>query len=477
MALRYINPTATYNGDGTTSSDAASAGAAGAWNNLINCFSGSPGYGTLSAGDTVYVKCPTGTTTITLGATLTFSSTPTRALPITWIFDDGVVWSGNSGLINIKTNTAGTYYFSFTNFHNFISNNGNGVCFYSDYNLSSAVNVWAFGENYMKGIRFDCAATGNGKSTRYLTSVTGAFTAVDCYFAVKNSFNNTYPTFILNPYCPTLFINCEFDMTGNYDGDRTIFGCATPYGNRVDFIGGKVTGSTENNWVFSGVSSTQIFDIAFDGFDPGLLKLDLRTEYTTLNANSVRAMYQNIPNTLFGSSIVTSIYSVHWRNGQNYPTLNAVLPDTNNTPWSYKVYPKNTSQSMRTEFPLREKFYLATAATKTITVELLISNNYTNPKQNEWWMQVLYTDATTGAIYKQSSYEVRPVGGSTDLAAGSSGWSTTTYGATSYTPYKMSVTTSTTIKQNSIIYVKIFSGRAAPSSSDFYFVDPEITLS
>ena len=59
MANKYLIEGATYCGDGTASNEAASAGAAGAWNN-INVLEGTaPAYGTLAAGDIVYIRSKT----------------------------------------------------------------------------------------------------------------------------------------------------------------------------------------------------------------------------------------------------------------------------------------------------------------------------------------------------------------------------------------------------------------------------------
>ena len=60
MANKYIIHGATYCGDGTASNAAASAGAAGAWND-INVFEGTaPAYGTApAAGDVVYIRSKT----------------------------------------------------------------------------------------------------------------------------------------------------------------------------------------------------------------------------------------------------------------------------------------------------------------------------------------------------------------------------------------------------------------------------------
>lgn len=56
MANKYIVHGATYCGDGTSPNMATADGGVGAWNN-INIFEGTaPPYGSLAAGDTVYIR-------------------------------------------------------------------------------------------------------------------------------------------------------------------------------------------------------------------------------------------------------------------------------------------------------------------------------------------------------------------------------------------------------------------------------------
>lgn len=109
MANKYIRHGETYCGDGTTSAAAASAGAAGAWND-INVMEGTaPAYGALAAGDVVYIRSLDAsgaaiTRTLT-AARLLGSTAATATNPITWILDDGTVWSGINGVLTF-TNSA-----------------------------------------------------------------------------------------------------------------------------------------------------------------------------------------------------------------------------------------------------------------------------------------------------------------------------------------------------------------------------------
>ena len=110
MANKYIIHGETYCGDGTTSAAATSAGGVGAWND-INIMEGTtpPSPGALVAGDVVYIRSLDAsgaaiTRTLT-AARLLGSTAATPTNPITWILDDGTVWSGINGVLTF-TNSA-----------------------------------------------------------------------------------------------------------------------------------------------------------------------------------------------------------------------------------------------------------------------------------------------------------------------------------------------------------------------------------
>src|SRR5574337_1363107 len=105
MAAKYFIFGATYNGDGTTSSEAASNGAAGAWNQASIRTGTAPTYGSLAAGDTVNIRSKTGAgadanISNTLGGAITLgAASATATAPITWILDDGTIWAGKNGTL------------------------------------------------------------------------------------------------------------------------------------------------------------------------------------------------------------------------------------------------------------------------------------------------------------------------------------------------------------------------------------------
>lgn len=107
MANKYIIHGATYNGDGTSSVAATSNGGVGAWNN-INIFEGTaPAYGSLAAGDVIYIRSKTAagadiTRTQTAGVILG-SSVGTTTNWVTWILDAGTIWPGIDGTLTYSS--------------------------------------------------------------------------------------------------------------------------------------------------------------------------------------------------------------------------------------------------------------------------------------------------------------------------------------------------------------------------------------
>ncbi len=107
MANKYIDTSATYNGDGTASNQAASAGAPGAWNSFQNVLIGTPGYGSVAAGDVIYVRTKNGANnlseTSTSTAIITSTTIGTESSPVIFVFDAGSVWVGDSGTFTWST--------------------------------------------------------------------------------------------------------------------------------------------------------------------------------------------------------------------------------------------------------------------------------------------------------------------------------------------------------------------------------------
>ena len=114
------------------------------------------------------------------------------------------------------------------------------------------------------------------------------------------------------------------------------------------------------------------------------------------------------------------------------------------------------------------KLFTGTAATKTISQEVLVANTM-SPNKRKLWISVTYTDDATGL---QKSVTTR------DHAAGAldtstANWSATVWGMVTFVKRKFSVTTPTAIKQNTPIVVTLFGTLTSATANDIYFVDSD----
>ena len=122
MANKYIIHGAAFNGDGTSSAAATVNGGVGAWNTIAYFEGTAPAYGAIAAGDTVFIRALDAS-----GAAITRVSAASKTLglaagtisaPVTWILDQGDVWSGITGSLTFEV-SAGNYGFTISP-HNII---------------------------------------------------------------------------------------------------------------------------------------------------------------------------------------------------------------------------------------------------------------------------------------------------------------------------------------------------------------------
>lgn len=473
MANKYVDRSATFNGDGTASNQAASAGAVGAWNSLANPLNNVPGFGSIVGGDNVYIRTKNGTN---LSETKTDANitTPARtaALPVNWIFDDGTVWPGDAGVFTLTTAAAGTLRtWTLGSFNNLIGAARN-------FRLYAPFTGWQASalivqQCYIKDLWFETYKdASSGHVAQILAGNAGlqATTWENCLFAF-GALNGALGQIAFGPDATHKLVNCDIDLTGaNTTTDGQVLLTGGYGGSAVEIIGGNVLAAAPVHYLYESYSTTTPLDIKIDGMGVGLLKLDPRT------AAMFAAGYENqniditnITNTLFGMTSNRNSGRVDWRDGENYPYGNAVQIDAENTPWSYKVFSR-ASVSLPFVFPVLEELFTAAAATKTITANLLINNNLASPQKDQWWMTVSYVSNVTGLRVSETTRAA----GALDTATGV--WNSTVYGAQNYTQYKLALTTAAAIKQHTTILVTLFTTRPAVLSTDFYFVDPEVVI-
>lgn len=477
MANKYVRHGATYCGDGTSSAEATSDGGVGAWNNLIDVFAGSPAYGSLDNGDIVYVQTNNGSDiTVTLSADLTMVSGAVDN-PITYIFDDGTTFPVG-GILTLELGAS--YVLTTGDYVNLIGKNLNFII-HTSYAGTSIIYPWLIYSTYFESVKFesDELTSHSGVPLAFQGGYTHHVYArlVNCYLKLGMAYPMEKYAFIaFNSYNYVLMLNPTIDLNGSGTTDRYLFNFGD-YGISLHIIGGKVINASDQNYLFtSPPDRLMAIDLLFDGFDPGSLitNIPAYTDPTDsgYKPNLFRIYLTNINDNYYDFVLNNDIGTIEWRSGQNYPTLNAILPDGSNTYWSYKVYPVTVNKGAPMEAPQRNIWYDLSSAVKTVTCEFLANVNYGTPKDDEMWMAVTYR-STDGNTYTETTKGL----GNNNVDTSTAGWSATVYGAQSYNKFKISLTTVHQIKQYSDVRVVVFIGMKALSSTDFFFIDPEILLS
>jgi hypothetical protein len=266
--------------------------------------------------------------------------------------------------------------------------------------------------------------------------------------------------------------NPWFDLLGTAASGSSIFG-ASGYGTRIEVYGGGVLNGTETQFVYYiNQSSTGTNIFRFFGFNNDLLNTDnafTGSPGSDWKSPEVTFTGCNGKNFDFKYSDITITYD--WSEGQNYPVLSAILPDSANTPWSVRVMPKYTAKGMPGRVNKLGKIYTAVPSVRTLTAELLINDSYGVPTKEEWWMEGFYVQESNGERIFFTTY------GTGNIETSTASWSSTVYGSATYNKFKLSFLTPTAIKQHTEIMYVIKSAKAPISIlTDFYFLDPELEI-
>lgn len=468
MANKYIIDGATYCGDGTTSAAAASAGAAGAWNTIAILEGSTPAYGVLAVGDVVNIRSKTAgganlVRTLSNGLQLGSASPTISTAPITWILDNGAIWSGIDGILSY-TPAGDNYGANLRAYNRLIARTQNAIRF---------ITINAYGSNwvpllcnpgsYGKGLMIDAAAWTQG--FRLYISMVNAILE-DVYYIVGTGGQVGFALFSSAEYndSQNTLINPTVIKAG---GSSSAVVGAGAYGGSGAFLvlGGSISGASTD----VGMPLVSLYypgTVTFVGTQiPRTMvlsnTLDLRSRINVIgcDADGTGGYLQE------GWGWATS------RTDNYPPVLNATLPDAGLTKWAYRVYMPEASASNVIRLPLA-KLYVDTPQTKTVTVEVLVATGLTSTKDN-LWAYIEYVDATTGVTRHLSTKDFSGAASDASTAA----WSSTTWGMISFNKIKLSVTTPTTIKQDTLISVMVMGTLKSVSVNDVLFIDPDFTVS
>lgn len=475
MANKYLIHGATYCGDGTTSAEAASAGAAGAWND-INVLSGTaPAYGSLAAGDTVYIRSKDsggGDLSVTIGINTSLgASAATYASPITWILDAGTIWSGISGTLTYLI-ASGNYTISVRNYNIVSSDVEDALIFritYTSYYASwflvgagaIVANAWfdlnavTFTNTGPSGIQ----ANGNQNGPAQLINP-------------KISLGNKLYSHLLSATIYSSLVVTTPRISIATGSSSTALFTTGGSGANVNIYGGYITGDTSGK-ILSAQTNTDGC-IIFQGTAIPANML-YRSSNPTAPSADQRVDGWGVDNGV-GSFSVRNGGVIDSRQDGYYPYLNGTYPNSSSQGWSWKITPSNASFSSLLDVPLHW-LYTDNPAAKTITANLQIADAFDvagTVHRGAVWLDVNYIDNSTG---ETKTVSTRLIGHTNALDVPSVTWSASTYGATLLQKKSLSVTTPTSIKKDTLISAFLRWSVKAVSSTDIAFVDPELVLS
>lgn len=467
MANRYIIHGATYNGDGTTSAEATSNGGVGAWNTITYFEGATPAYGTLPAGTTVYIRSKdagNATMNISRSATVNFgSSAATEGSPISWVIDGGTIWSGVSGVVTFNNTTSRYQYEMYNNIRAEVKDS---LVLKTSFS-SLAGGVFYLGNGTLENVKLDFSSITGGWQwikphdgqwrTCYFNNVTiiiGASGFGNGYIALD--YTNSNSLFELT--------NCDIQLPVNLAGQGVFGNINASYGI-VRVIGGSVSGVGANSgdMTLVGYGTSGALDFIGLVYPP------------TLAFGSIQ--FKPVASTGFGADGgFSGSYAAVWgyadsRSNGNHPTLTAYATTSESTPLSWKVYQKYTSLAYIASV-VSTKMYVDTAAVKQVTLQINLSTSITNFLAERTWIDVSYIDNATGLPKSATS---RLYDGSA-IPDSSAVWSLPTYGPIGLAPKKLSITTPTAVKKDTVITVVYKSSVGAVSANDIVFICPDFEV-
>lgn len=490
MADKFIIHGATFNGDGTSSAQATVDGGPGAWNN-INILTGTaPTYGTLAAGDVVYIRSKT-----SAGADLTLSggsftlglAAATIAAPVRWIFDNGLKWSGIDGLLTIsQTEWQGVTLRPYNHLVSLTDHAFRIVLIGSNCNVHSLITQQGC---YTKGLYIDanaCTTTNSAANLEKLYISGGLHENIKIRASAVPATRGVIGT-VFNQYSEGnagVLVNPEIELTttGTLNTGaifRSMLSNVSACGS-LTVIGGRTYGVGANEGYISLMrhdghsGSLKVYGFDYPKIMPTLVM-------SAASAQASAAAECSVVGADFGYGSFFGSPTVGYFDSRNllfnYPKLNAAAPDAAATPLSWRGVPSSTLRQYDPMVLKSGVLFIDTAAAKTVTMELLVSDTIASGtiKDDVIWMTVMYVDNATDNYVTETTRA--SVGAETTLATSTAGWDKTDWGTINTVKRKVSLTTAGSIKPNTMVVVSLFWALPALGANDMFFVCPEVVLS
>lgn len=465
---------ASINTSGTQSGTHTGRGV-GAWNHIDIIAGTAVGIGSsIAAGDTVYIRSKTGaganaSVSYAPGASKSFgSSSATSANPVRWILDNGSVWSGVSGTLMVTVSSS-AYVYTFLDYNHFYSPTAYNWIFENTV-ATPTIFQMLFNAHIMDGIKISVP---NTTTASWGVEFSKSSEFRNCYFYM-GGINSASPCLYAfqGRY---VFDNCKFEVATTPSALTSIF---IHYGNYglIELRGGYVTGSgiTSGNVALMTNASYISYTSHIRGIGFQMPKTMPLTKDDAMSGTTASMIGMDNGS---GGYYVSDWGSMDSRNiSNNYPTLNATLADSTNTPTSWRVYPKNCTKQRAFEVPV-SKLYTDTADTKTLTMHFLATTSWAGtitPDTNTVWMDVSYIDNSSGLTVMQTT---RALTGAALTTSGLTWTPSNAWGAVSMTAYKLFLTTTGSIKKDTNVTISLRGVTGSGNSSDIYIVCPDVQLS
>lgn len=460
MANFYVAQQNTFNGDGTTPDAATVDGGVGASNDILLAMTGAPAYGSISFGDIVHVRAygsdPTSVSDVTLLATITISTKIKVDMA-------GLIWPGSSGHFVVEINNYAI--------HLTLNADTSGLAVLATTlgNGSSGLGFLAFGTNTTTDNFYSYSPVSGGHCT--FSFLTGA-TVRNSYFDIGTA-SSYSPLFNVARGQLIQLESTIIDVTRVAASGVRLLTLGDSYGEILVKTKGVIVAGAENlSYVYNGGVTTIgsdhfLEDVYFYNDLPRQIPESI-TNKTTVYISGYDGEY--------GFRREDSRCISTWRKGENYPTLNALLPD-GVTGWSIKVLPATI---VSLDYPaelasIKKAVNLSADSLLDVSVEIVINESYSSPLDTDWWMDVHYTDAT--GIPRTESTQ----GAGDPLVSSLAQWNPLNlgqvpYGPNNYDRFALKATTAHLVKKGTTVCATVYSSRPSAISSDFYFLCPDIIV-
>lgn len=467
MANKYIIHGAAFNGDGTSSAEATSNGGVGAWNTITYFEGTAPAYGTLAAGDVVYIRSKDAggsNITRTLSANMNLgSASATYGSRITWVIDGGLVWSGVDGEVKY-TSASSSFAVTLRNFNNLISEKQSKFVVENTLVNANQANLLSLNNCYVKNIKIDWSLGKAFNGNRGILASGNAFATVENMVMKAGKVHNQLVIFGSTNGGLHL-INPDIELT--VASTTAVVGTLSNP-TKVTITGGRLygAGATTGTGITAALPAAHSLIECYGFVYPNTVSI-VQTIPSFSSFNGVGAIYAYGADGVAGAASGNQWGILDTRQDDNYPTLSAFLPTSDNKAWSYKIYPSEARSGFGATV-LLSKIHTGDDAALNLNLEFLVSNSFAGLNASNIWVTGSYINSS-GVPEYFTTHDLSAAA----LTTSTAGWSATTYGAITLLKRKIAVTTASAVKKDTMVMLRFHCEARSASSSDIIFVNPD----